>query len=395
MRLLFLFLCALALWGCSASRSELSFADSGASYGERHSEAYAAVAEAPAPMMAKRAMLAEESVSFLDASSDAPEQVDVTQPLEATPTPGTQTGRMVYYNGGIELKATQPATLLDTATARVQALGGYVESRSPNYAVLRVPVAHFRSYFEMAQTLGVLQNKWMRADDITDAFQDNALRIQIGEATLARLHELLAASTDDNEKLNLLREIQRVNDELEVRKSQQALLAQQAAYSRLELNVQPFVFETGRADLGIQAFAWFAKLNATRTAETRLGKKVELQVPTGLVPLDLKKAWAARSADGVDFWTFRRENEPQGDSAFWRDAIRNSLAPSFAKADTFTVGSFSVLRLESFGPDSYVWWIAASTCERKLYMAEAFFPDLAAEQRHAEAIRSSLAGGVQ
>lgn len=394
MRLLILLLSALTLWGCSASRSELSFADSGASYGERHSEAYADAAAAPAPMMAKRAMLAEERVSYQDASTNAPAQA-AAEPMEATPTPGTQTGRLVYYNGGVELKATQPETVLDTATRRVQALGGYVESRNPNAVVLRVPVAHFRAFFEMAQTLGVLQNKWMRADDITDAFQDNALRIQIGEATLARLHELLASSTDDNEKLNLLREIQRVNDELEVRKNQQALLAQQAAYSRLELNVQPFVFETGRADLGIRAFAWFAQLNATRTAETRLGKKVELTVPASLVPLELKKAWAARSADGVDFWTFRRENEPQGDSAFWRDAIRNSLAPSFAKADTFTVGSFAVLRLESFGPNTYVWWITTSSCDRKLFVAEAFFPDLAAEQRHAEAIRSSLAGGVQ
>jgi hypothetical protein len=397
MRLLFFMLCALALWGCSASRPEVDNADNDEvlmAGGGGRAFAMAAPAAAPQRAMMSKAVVADQAVMLesMDMVGAAQEGSVAEEPA---PTPGTQTGRMVYYNGGIELKATLPEAVLDTAGARVLALGGYVESRNPNFAVLRVPVAHFRAFFEATQSLGVLQNKWMRADDITDAFQDNALRIKIGEATLARLHELLAASTNDDEKLRLLREIQRVNDELEQRKTRQEVLAKQAAYSRLELNVQPFVFETGRADLGIHAFAWFSQLNALRSQEPKLGKKAELTVPTGLVAIDSSASWLARSADGVDLWMFRRANEPRGTGAFWCEALRNSLAPSFAKADTFTVGEFSVLRLESFGPNAYVWWIAAHSAKKKLYIAEAYFPDLAAETRHGEAIRQSLAGGVQ
>jgi len=384
MRLAMILFCAFLFAGCSLGASKHREAELASGGG----------AEAPAEFAIKREALAKSSVYMDQANSIALMSNEPPPPIEAV-TPGTHTGRMLYYNGGIDLKATQPENTLDTASAWVKVLGGYVEERSANHAVLRIPVAHFRNFFEKAQTLGTLQNKWMRADDITDAFQDNELRIKIAEATLSRLQELLAASTNEDEKIRLLREIQRVSDELEGRRNRQAILARQATYSRLDLNVQPFVFETGRTDMGIKAFTWFAELSAQREKETFLGKKAEFSVPSGLVELKLKKTWATRSADGVDFWAFRRKNEPCGDATFWNAALHNSLGPSFAKSETFQAGSFAVLRLESFGPSAYIWWIATWSDGKKLYVAEAYFPDLQAEKRHGEAIRQSLAGGVQ
>ena len=389
MRLIFLLFAALALWGCSSSQGHASYEPS---------------PEAGAPMRLERKSMAKNSMYLEGVNvTEAPQAAEGSAPAaymtaQATPLeakPKQASPRLVYYHGGVSLKATQPDAVLDTAEARARALGGYVESRSANQVALRIPVAHFRSFFEMAQTLGVKQNQWMRADDITDAFQDISLRIQIGEATLARLQELLAASTQNEEKLQLLREIRRVSDELEGLKNSQDLLARQAAFSRLELEVQPFVFETGRADLGIDAFGWFAQLQPKRSAEPRLGKKAELELPKGFVSLGLKKAWAARSADGAELWAFQRVNEPRGDGAFWRDALAYSLSRSFAKAQKTEAGPFSLLRLESHGASPYVWYIATQSQGKKLYVAQSYFPDLAAEARHGEAIRQSLAGGVQ
>lgn len=396
MRLIFLLFALLALWGCSSSQGHAPYVPS---------------FEAGAPMREERKIMAKssmylEGVNLVseDASmAVAPQSAEGSAPAasrnaQATPLeakPKEASPRLVYYHGGVSLKATQPDAVMDTAEARARALGGYVESRSANLVALRIPVAHFRSFFAMAKTLGVKQREWMRADDITDAFQDISLRIQIGEATLARLQELLASSTQNEEKLQLLREIRRVSDELEGLKNNQELLARQAAFSRLELEVQPFVFETGRADLGIDAFGWFARLQPERRNEPRLGKKAKLKLPEGLVSLELKKAWAARSADGAELWTFQRNNEPRGDGAFWRDALAYSLSRSFAKAEKSQSGPFSLLRLESHGASPYVWYIATQSQGKKLYVAEAYFPDLAAEARHGEAIRQSLTGGVQ
>lgn len=342
------------------------------------------------PLMAKR-MEHTASVASMDLASAS----EVESQGMGGGQSFTQTAqRKVHYQAGVQLKATHPLRVLDSAVAQANHLGGYVVERSSQLARIHVPVASFRAYFEWVQGLGVLQGQWLRADDITLAYQDNALRIRIHESMLERLHQLLASSTQDEEKLQLLREIQRVSDEWVRLKNMQNLMETQSQMSLLELHVTPFEMGSMRQNAGIGAFQWFTQLNPVRVEEPLMGKPLTLQVPHGFVKLDLKKRWASRSADGVEYWAFRRLNEPLGDGAFWQKALEHSLGQDFAQVDRFVEGPFSVIRLESHGPDVFVWWIAVATDQKRLYVTEVFFPDSLAEKRHGAAIRQSLQGGV-
>lgn len=370
------------LWGCSSSgrvRSE-------------RAESRATLHRVQDRMVPDRSMKLEGvDVVFAPA---VPQKSVSSPPVEGEKSISGNQARMVFYHGEIALKSPEPEKSLDTATRWVTAAGGYVESRNPGVVVLRIPVAQFRTLFEQMLGLGAVQNKWMEAEDITEQFRDTDLRIRIHSATLARLQDLLAASTDDSEKLQLLREIARVNDELEALRNVKRVLENQAAYSRLELRAEPFVFGSGRYQSDIGAFRWMQQLQAQRLQQVVLGEKVELAVPKNFVQLELEQGWAARSADGAEVWAFSRDNEPHGDAAFWQAALAGVLGNAFAQQDTSGVGPFAVLRLQSFGPMAYVWWIAVAIDDDEIVVAEAFFPDALAESRHGDAVRTSWMGGV-
>ena len=298
--------------------------------------------------------------------------------------------RMVNYTGNIHLESSEPETVIDTVIQRAVAKGGSVINRRNGFVSLQIPVAQFRDFFNYILTLGKITSKNIYASDITDAYSDNAARLRIAEITLARLQELLAAAKTEPEKLALLKEIQRVSEQIEQGKLTEKELLRKAAFSTINLWARNTPVQVVPYRTNIRAFQWLARLPEMAS----LGKPFELNVPQGFIETENSKTkWSTASALNTELIAYEKENNPQGTPDFWANAMLEFFKSKYS-AELKTEENFSLIRLQSFEPEPEVFYIAIlkKSDKKTLKIAVANFPNLNAEQKNSEAVMEVLRG---
>ncbi len=306
----------------------------------------------------------------------------------------TKSARMVNYHGFARLESPEPEAVIDTVVQRATAAGGAIHSRRIGFVSLQIPVSVFKPFFESVLSLGRVTDKGVSARDITEAFADNAAALRIAESTLARLQELLAAATTEIEKLELLREIQRISEQIEQQKLREKELLNQAKFSTIELSVrntplpQPIKFN-------FNAFEWFASLtmnhcnalNSIRINSTQ--KSLSIDTPPHFVKVQEDRC--AASARNSEFFAFERENDPQGSADFWTSAMLEYFKTLY-QTELKKEENYSLIRLQSYGVNPKVIYIAVlnSPDPETLKIACAFFPNAEAEKADAKAILEVL-----
>jgi len=298
--------------------------------------------------------------------------------------------RMVNYTGNINMQSAEPEALIDTVAVLAKAKGGSISNRRNSFISLQIPVAEFKNFFNQILKLGRVTSKNISASDITEAYADNAARLRIAESTLARLQHLLAAAKTEQEKIALLKEIQRVNEQIEQRKLEEKELLRQAAFSTINLWVSNIpVAIPYRAN--IRAFEWFSSLPNMNIHSIR-EKVLKLSIPKDFIETsDTKREWSTASALNAKFKAFERKNEPQGTTSFWAEAMLEFFKSQYA-AELKTEENFSMIRLQSFGTEPEVHYIAMlkKSDEKTLRIAVAYFPNIEAEKKNSEAVLEVL-----
>jgi len=298
--------------------------------------------------------------------------------------------RMVNYTGSITMQSAEPEVVIDTVAALAKAKGGSISNRRNSFISLQIPVAEFRNFFNQILGLGRVTSKNISASDITEAYADNAARLSIAENTLARLQQLLAAAKTEQEKIALLKEIQRVSEQIEQRKLEEKELLRQAAFSTINLWVSniPAVVPY-RAN--IKAFEWFSNL-PNINVNSKSEKALKLSIPKDFIETeDSKRVWSAASALNAKFSAFEKKNEPQGSTGFWAEAMLEFFKSQYA-AELKTEENFSLIRLQSFGTEPEVHYITLlkKSDEKTLRIAVAYFPNIEAEKKNSEAVLEVL-----
>jgi hypothetical protein len=115
-----------------------------------------------------------------------------------------------------------------------------------------------------------------------------------------------------------------------------------------------------------------------------------LDVPDGLVALDLKRAFVAESPDGARIWSHRVRNRPLGDATFWLDAIDGRLGRDFASVQRSAEGDFLTMSLVDRGEEPFTWLIAVRVRGDWLEIVQAYFPGPAQTARYGAAVKSAL-----
>lgn len=396
-RLLCMFFC-LVLVGCAA-RDQAKGGGHGEVYGEAdyapaaeeasESRAFAASRPSPRPSSAPAAQSA-----MMDG---APAPMDLAPEEPASPAPS----RMVHYHAWLRLRVLRQDEAVKALTALAEARGGLVERIYGATVVLRVPVEGFEESLAEVQALGETLERSIGADDVTDQFLALDLRLMSAEATRTRLVALLARAEDEREKLELLRQIQRVTEQIDLLKAQTSTLADLAARSRITVELVPREALAGvDRTPGPLELAWVGLLSPFSREVAVASKPLPFATPEGLVALATgrdteleRRAFVAESPDGTRVWTHRLENVPEGDAAFWVGALKNRMEREFASAESEQVGSWTVLRLVDRSAEPYTWWVAVRVVGRRLELVQAFFPDSQQEARYEAGVRQSLTGG--
>ncbi len=318
---------------------------------------------------------------------------------EAAPATPAKPARMVHYSGWTRVRVAKVEEAADAVVALARAVDGEVERVGGRVVTIRVPVARFQEVFaRLTAELGDVLDKSISAEDVTEAFQSMDLRLGTARKTRDRLVELLARSENEQEKLALVREIQRVSEEIDRMEAQLRTLSRLASMSRITVELEPRAAQawTGQQEPTAE-LAWLRALSPFRPdIVSREGDKLVLDVPAGMVQLTPKARFIAESADGARIWSGRLPNEPVGDAAFWIGALQTRLAGDFASAEVRQLGGFTVLTLVDRADSPYTWVIAIRDVGRKLHVVEAYFPTPEQTARHQAAVEAVLlaAGGA-
>ncbi len=393
LQLLLLLLFAV-LTGCASKKSASS---SGISYYEADSESYDVARSAPAaPKRGSRGEMAGAPAMSSDESYAEPEpMMEPAEEESASPA----AARMVHYDGYVRLRVARLEEGLDAVRAEAEALGGHVEQVSGNRIAVRVPVASFRAGFDRILTLGEVLDKSLTAQDVTDAFTSVDLRLKTAEATRTRLQALLAKAEEEQEKLQLIRQIQRLTEEIDRLTAQVRTLSALASFSRISVDLEPreaLAWQGPEDD--VEQLAWIRRLSPLRSSSPVESRKLDLPVPEGLVRLEPRGPYVAEAPDGARIWAWKVKNDPQGGADFWIQAVQARLARDFASAEQRTVGAWKVIELvdrpvEGGGEGPYTWLIAVRVEGEWLHLLQVMTPDPESTQRHRPAIETVLNGG--
>ncbi len=315
---------------------------------------------------------------------------------EAPPEPepdDSGPARMIHYDGYAQIRTPRAEELVEKAIALAEASGGEVETRSLVRVTLRVPVERFDEVWAKVLELGPVVRRNLGAEDVTDAFTDLDLRLQSMRATRDRLNVLLAKATVLEERLQLLKEIHRLTEQIEVMEAQLRTLADLAAMSRITIEaVAPDLHANATRALpyGMERLD---QLAAFDHGMVYAGRPVKLAVPEGFVALDPPR-YHAQAADGAVAWAFRLDNDPQGSPGFWRAAVVDRIGEQLADGATTEVGGWSLVRfVEPGAKEPYVWHLGFRVDGKHLEVLQITYPDEAQERRYHQALLAVLKGG--
>ncbi len=239
--------------------------------------------------------------------------------------------RMVVYGGDIKVRVARVESALTRVTEIARQYGGFIENSSTtNYNTaavvrVRVPVAKFYDAMRDLGSLGQVLEKKIDAEDITREFQDSSLRLNSARRLRARLYDLLKSDIQQKEKVQILKEISRLNEEIEILEGRIKAMQGRASLSTILVRLESLL-DPGRTAGFASPFPWVTELKPeTRSLDT--AARLEYAAPAGYFENREKFAegetdYLLLSPDGVKIRSGQTENYPRGDLTFWETVLK-------------------------------------------------------------------------
>lgn len=271
------------------------------------------------------------------------------------PTQQNNPGSDLFYQGWIHSEHKNPDSVLNIAESLTQSLGGLSLSRSSGHLSLQVPPQFFDSLYRSLQRLAPVLGKNRELIYLGDEIVSNRMSLQIAEASLKRLNEILAKAKSDEERIRLLQEIQRVRSQVETLQGKARSLAQMVSMSQLDYNVDTKAEQYNPLPQAqLVSHIWIADLSRglglaacdPLSLEAFKFKAPKLHWPQWLRLSPNKSKlhlWASASGSKIEW--IRRANNPKGDSKYWQEVLSKNLALNSAQTWS-QLGVFQVIEYQ-------------------------------------------------
>jgi hypothetical protein len=167
----------------------------------------------------------------------AAKQADVEAPKQAEPS----IVQMLIYTAELRLMLAEEAfsATIDRVADLAVGMGGYLAAHDNASVQIRVPSVRFREALKQIEKLGVVTNRSVQVQDVSEEYNDLGIRLKSLKATRDRLEQFLARAKDIQEVLNVERELGRVNAEVDRIEGRMRFLASRAAYSTITVRLEP------------------------------------------------------------------------------------------------------------------------------------------------------------
>jgi len=154
------------------------------------------------------------------------------------PTSAFSPDQMIIYNAYLDMTVKN----VDTASARIIAVAkkyeGYVVSAGNRSTSIRVKSEHLNSALKELEVLGKVTSKNISGDDVTQQFKNLNIRLDNARKARQRYLDLLAKAEDVKAALEVEKELERLNNEIDLLESQMNNIGMQVQYSRITVSLQ-------------------------------------------------------------------------------------------------------------------------------------------------------------
>jgi hypothetical protein len=339
--------------------------------------------EAPSPQAGKASGGVAADELFAELAEDS------SGVLAATAAPQKPAERKRIYSGFCRLIVDEVEQAKAELTQFAEQGGGYVESAYENTIVLRVPASRFRELFEAILDKGELLYKSIETFDVSDYFRDQEMRLRTAERSRQRLYTLLERTDDVEQRLEILREIKRLSEEIESIRLRLETLERQISFSRITVELVPRL-TVGEIRKEHIPFAWIASLEPVYGSLSRLRGRARMNLGEDFATLEDRRVFRAESSDGTRVRIGSTRNQPRGDETFWQQALIHHLQPFYRQADPLEADLLKGALFTSKDRNPYAYLVAVLVKGGRLYVVEVFFPNLDAQEQHLTGIRDAL-----
>jgi hypothetical protein len=167
-----------------------------------------------------------------------------------------QADAQVITTGWVSISVSDPAAASADAAEVVETHGGHIDNRSEQAGTgsqsasaqltIRVPEDQVTQTLDELKKLGTVDSVSISSTDVTSQTTDLDARITAMQGSVDRLLDLMAAATDIDDLITLETAISTRQADLDSLKAQRELLADQVAYSTIDLQL----YESGAVPAG-------------------------------------------------------------------------------------------------------------------------------------------------
>ena len=280
--------------------------------------------------------------------------------------------RKKSYRAGCTMKAADPESVITEIALIIKKYDGVMESVNGGTAVLKVPVENLEEAFKEIKNSSELVSEFIEAEDVTDYYFDIEGRIRLLEKSRNRFHTLLKYENDTENKVKILKEIKRINDELEGLRNSLSSLEKKIKYAEIVVTLLPYHDYSVSRDI---PFRWIADLDPYRSTVKEVLRQLKIRLPDDFAVLRHLRYFHGETSDGTTIRIGTVRNVPEGDTEFWQKALLNYMSRFYSRSDSIDIGNIRGVLFYQESRLKYRYFAGTSIKGPLLYIIEVFYPD--------------------
>lgn len=145
--------------------------------------------------------------------------------------------RIIIYNAYYSIECEDIEKTSKYIASLAQSFGGYVVSAGTTEVIIRVSSDRFEAALPEVEKAGDVDSKRIYSDDVTDTYRDTEIRLENKLKARDRYLELLKKAENVNAAVNVERELERLNTEIEEMKGRLKRFSHLAKYSTITVTI--------------------------------------------------------------------------------------------------------------------------------------------------------------
>ena len=153
-------------------------------------------------------------------------------------TDANNTDRKMIYNASVSMTVKNPDSVNVHLVAIAKKYKGYVLNTGYSYTTIRVTADSLQQAIKEISKLGKVSYKSITGEDITDEYADLGIRLVNAQKARTRYLELLEKAANVDETLKVEKELERLNNVIDLLEGKMNRLNQLEQYSTITVNMQ-------------------------------------------------------------------------------------------------------------------------------------------------------------